>query len=431
MTGSREAGQVAVETALAEAHRQEWARVLSATVRVARDLDLAEECVQDAYAAALGSWVRSGIPDNPPAWLTAIAKRRAIDALRHEQALRCRLPLLVEPDARHETAAAQGLAEPGGDPADGLPDERLRLIFTCCHPALAQEAQVALTLRLVCGVATRDIARAFLVSETTMAARITRAKKKIAIARIPYRVPLAAELPERLRAVLAVIHLLFTTGHTAPSGPALMRHDLVDRALHLARMLRDLMPAEAEVAGLYALLLVTDARRQTRVDSAGRLVQLKDQDRSQWDRGALGEAHDNIVGCLRAGPPGRYALQAAIASLYAEGPSAGETDWAQIVTLYDKLLEVWPSPVVALNRAVPLAKVAGPDAALAQVEQLEQDGRLSDYQYLHAVKADLLSQAGRRGEAADAYRRAFDLAANEAERAFLASQVGRHTAASN
>ena len=426
VTDRREASQT-VETALAEAHRQEWARVLSATVRVARDLDLAEESVQEAYAAALRSWVHSGIPDNPAAWLTATAKRRAIDVLRHEQALRTRLPLLVEPDAGEETAAAERLAEPADDSADVLPDERLRLIFICCHPALAQEAQVALTLRLVCGVTTADIARAFLVSETTMAARITRAKKKIATARIPYRVPLPAEQPRRLRAVLAVIHLLFTTGHTAPSGPALVRHDLVDRALHLGRMLRELMPAEAEVAGLYALLLVTDARRQTRVDSAGRLVQLKDQDRSRWNRAALGEAHDIIVGCLRAGPPGRYVLQAAIASLYAEAPSAAETDWAQIVTLYDKLLEVWPSPVVALNRAVPLAKVAGPDAALAQVEQLERDGRLSGYQYLHAVKADLLSQAGRLTEADHAYRRAFDLAANEAERAFLASQIGRHT----
>ena len=428
VTGRLEAGQAAVETALAEGHRREWARVLSATLRVARDLDLAEECVQEAYAAALRAWALSGIPDNPAAWLTAIAKRRAIDALRHEQALRTRLPLLVEPDARGETADAEKLAEPGGDPADVVPDERLRLIFICCHPALAQEAQVALTLRLVCGVTTADIARAFLVSETTMAARITRAKKKIAIARIPYRVPLPGELPGRLRAVLAVIHLLFTTGHTAPSGPALVRHDLVDRALHLARMLSELMPAEAEVAGLYALLLVTDARRSTRIDSAGRLLQLKDQDRSQWDRAALAQAHDIIVACLRAGPPGRYALQAAIASLYAEAPSEGETDWAQIVALYDKLLDVWPSPVVALNRAVPLAKVAGPDAALAQVEQLERDGRLSDYQYLHAVKADLLSQAGRAGEAADSYRRAFDLAANEAERAFLDRQIGRHTA---
>ncbi len=424
----------AVEAAIAGAHRREWARVLAATVRVARDLDLAEECVQEAYVAALSAWTRTGIPDNPAAWLTATAKRRAIDALRHEQALRTRLPLLVEPRAAGETAADEAAEEalagqPGDDPADVLPDDRLRLIFTCCHPALAQEAQVALTLRLVCGVATPDIARAFLVSETTMAARITRAKKKIAIARIPYRVPLAAELPERLRPVLAVIHLLFTTGHTAPSGPALVRDDFIDRALHLARMLRELMPAEAEVAGLYGLLLVTDARRSTRVDSGGRLVRLQDQDRSQWDRAALAEAHDVIVECLRAGPPGRYVLQAAIASLYAEAPSSDATDWAQIVVLYDKLLEVWPSPVVALNRAVPLAKVAGPDAALAQVEQIERDGRLADYQYLHAVKADLLAQAGRPGAAADAYRRAFDLAANEAERAFLAGQIARHTAA--
>ncbi|HEY1641442.1 MAG TPA: DUF6596 domain-containing protein [Streptosporangiaceae bacterium] len=260
-----------------------------------------------------------------------------------------------------------------------------------------------------------------------MAARITRAKKKIATARIPFRVPAPAELPERLSAVLAVIHLLFTAGHTAPSGPSLVRADLVDRALHLAGLLRDLMPGEAEVAGLQALLLVTDARRATRLDPAGRLVRLQDQDRSQWDQAALARADKLIVGCLRAGPPGRYVLQAAIASLYAAAPAFEQTDWPQIVTLYDKLLGVWPSPVVALNRAVPLARVAGPAAALAQVQSLERDGRLSDYQYLHAVQADLLVQAGRPAEAASAYRRALELTANEAERAFLAGQIARHT----
>ena len=274
---------------------------------------------------------------------------------------------------------------------------------------------------------TPDIARAFLVSEPTMAARITRAKKKISAARIPYRVPRPAELPDRLRAVLAVIHLLFTAGHTAPSGTSLIRAELVDRALHLARMLRELMPGEAEVRGLYALLLVTDARRATRVDADGQLVRLKDQDRSRWDRAALAEADDLIVGCLRAGPPGRYVLQAAIASLYAEAPSYDQTDWPQILALYDKLLEVWPSPVVALNRAVPLAMVAGPQTALAEVGRLERDRRLSGYHYLPAIKADLLSRLGRTGEAADAYRQAFALAANEAERAFLAEQIADHS----
>jgi RNA polymerase sigma factor (sigma-70 family) len=413
----------AVEAVIADTHRREWARVLAATVRIARDLDLAEECVQESYASALEAWSRDGIPDNPAAWLTTAAKRRAIDAIRRETTLRSRLPLLVEPeDAAREVTMRVSL-----DPDHVIPDERLRLIFTCCHPALAPEAQVALTLRLVCGVPTPDIARAFLVSEPTVAARITRAKKKISGARIPYRVPRPAELPERLRAVLAVIHLLFTTGHTAPSGAALIRAGLVDRAMHLARMLCELMPGDAEVRGLYALLLVTDARRGTRVDADGRLVRLEDQDRSRWDHAALTEAHDIIVDCLRAGPPGRYVLQAAIASLYAEAPAYDQTDWPQILTLYDRLLDVWPSPVVALNRAVPLSMVTGPQAALAEVGKLEQDGRLSGYHYLPAIKAHLLSRLGRTSQAADAYRQAFALAANDAERDFLAGQIADHT----
>lgn len=432
-------GASAVEAAVADAHRREWGRVLAATARVARDLDLAEECVQEAYASALVGWVRGGIPDNPAAWLTTAAKRRAIDAIRHDSSLRSRLPLLVEPEglggsgeglggsgegAAGEAATGELPEEDEVDQESVIPDERLRLIFICCHPALAQEAQVALTLRLLCGVATPDIAGAFLVSEPTMAARITRAKKKIATARIPYRVPAPAELPERLRAVLAVIHLLFTTGHTAPSGESLVRGDLVDRAMHLVRMLRELMPGETEVRGLYALLLVTDARRATRVGADGRLIRLKEQDRSRWDKAALAEADETIVGCLRQGPPGRYVLQAAIASLYAEAPTYDQTDWPQIVELYDRLLVVWPSPVVALNRVVPLSMVAGPQAALTELERLEHDERLANYRYLPAIKADLLSRLGRSGEATDAYRRAFALAANETERAFLAEQIG-------
>jgi RNA polymerase sigma factor (sigma-70 family) len=414
----------AVEAAITDAHRSDWAGMLAATVRVARDLDLAEECVQEAYASAMKSWVDAGIPDKPAAWLTTAAKRRAIDAIRHDRALRSRLPLLVEPEEAHEEATMQelshGFAE---DPGEAVPDDRLRLIFTCCHPALAQEAQVALTLRLVCGVPSPDIARAFLVSETTMAARITRAKKKISTARIPYRVPRPAELPDRLRAVLAVIHLLFTVGHTAPSGASLVRPELVDRAIHLARMLGQLMPDEVEVRGLLALLLATDARRATRVDADGRLLQLKDQDRSQWDRAAVAEADDIVLGCLRSGPPGRYVLQAAIASLYAQAPSYEQTDWPQIVTLYDKLLEVWPSPVVAINRVVPLAMVSGPETALVELEKLERDGRLSGYQYLPAIKADLLTRLGRTRQAAAAYKQALAIAVNETERAFLSEQI--------
>jgi RNA polymerase sigma factor (sigma-70 family) len=417
----------AVEAAIADAHRSDWARMLAATVRVARDLDLAEECVQEAYASAMKTWVSAGIPDSPAAWLTTTARRRAIDAIRRDTALRSRLPLLVEPDEALDEDTMRELSdEDAGDPGDVLPDERLRLIFTCCHPALAQEAQVALTLRLVCGIPAPDIARAFLVSEPAMAARITRAKKKISTARIPFRVPRPAELPDRLRAVLAVIHLLFTAGHTAPSGASLVRPELAGRAMHLARMLNTLMPDETEVRGLLALLLATDARRATRIDARGRLVRLEDQDRSQWDRAALAEADGLIVSCLRGGPPGRYVLQAAIASLYAEAPSFDQTDWPQIVTLYGKLLDVWPSPVVALNRAVPLAMVAGPEVALAEVEKLERDGRLAGYQYLPAIKADLLSRLGRAGESAAAYRQALALAGNDAERAFLAEQIADH-----
>ncbi|HUC24049.1 MAG TPA: sigma-70 family RNA polymerase sigma factor [Streptosporangiaceae bacterium] len=417
-----------VEAALADAYRRSWAMVLAATVRVARSLDLAEECVQDAYASAMTAWDKSGVPDNPAAWLTTAAKRRAIDAIRRDVALRSRLPLLVVDD--EEPA---GLADEEKDMeklSEVVPDERLRLIFVCCHPALAQEAQAALTLRLVCGLPVPDIARAFLVTEPTMAARLTRAKKKIATARIPYRVPRPADLPERLRAVLAVIHLLFTAGHTAPSGAALVRGDLVDRAMHLARMLSSLLPDDTEARGLLALLLVTDARRATRVDASGHLLRLQDQDRSQWDRAALAEADAMIVSCLRAAPPGRYVLQAAIASLYAEAPAYDQTDWPQLVVLYDRLLSVWPSPVVALNRAVPLAMAEGPEAALAEVESLEGDERLAGYQYLPAIKADLLSRLGRTAEAAAAYRQAFDLAANEAERAFLAGQLASWTGVS-
>jgi RNA polymerase sigma-70 factor (ECF subfamily) len=347
-----------------------------------------------------------------------------VDAIRREQTLRSKLPLLLEPEEIVDEVAMGEPDRPDPDElADVVPDERLRLIFMCCHPALAQDAQLALTLRLVCGVATGDIARAFLVSEPTMAARLTRAKKKISTARIPYRVPGTAELPDRMRAVLGVIHLLFTTGHTAPSGTSLIRAELMDQAMHLARMLRDLMPDEREVWGLLALLLVTDARRSTRVDSQGRLLRLEEQDRSQWDRAAMAEAHDLIVDGLRGGRPGRYVLQAAISSLYAEAPTYDETDWPQIVTLYDALLSVWPSPVVALNRTVAVAEVRGPGQALAEVEELERGGQLAGYQYLPAIKADLLRRLGRSVEAAVAYRQALELTRNDAEREFLAVRL--------
>jgi RNA polymerase sigma-70 factor (ECF subfamily) len=408
--------------AVADAHRREWAFVLAATARVTRDFDLAEECVQDAYVSALDAWARDGVPTKPGAWLTTAAKRKALDLLRREQTFRSKLPLLVEPDGT-ETDGAD-MYQFNDDP---IPDDRLRLIFTCCHPALAREAQIALTLRLVCGVTTGDIAQAFLVTETTMAARVTRAKKKIAAARIAYRVPPASELPDRLDAVLTVIHLLYTTGHTAPSGAALVRSDLVERALDLARLLLALMPDEREVRGLLALLLVTDARRATRTDADGRLLLLEDQDRSVWDRAAIDEGQQLVIGALRGGNPGRFGLQAAIAALHAEAPTYADTDWPQLLVLYGALFQVWPSPVVALNRAIVLAMVRGPAAALAEVEELERDDRLTGYRYLPATKADLLRRLGRGAEAADAYRAALALADNDAEREFLTGRIAEST----
>jgi RNA polymerase sigma-70 factor (ECF subfamily) len=392
--------------------------VLSATVRVARDLDTAEEAVQEAYVQALRSWPRDGIPDRPGAWLTTVARRHALNVIRRRETLKTKLPLLVTP-------AESPLPEPGADldGPDPIPDDRLRLIFTCCHPALAQPAQIALTLRLVCGVPTPDIAQAFLVTETTMAARLTRAKQKIAAARIPYAVPGAADLPERVDAVLTVIHLLYATGHTAHSGENLVRDELTARALDLARMLRLLLPADREVAGLLALLLVHHARRATRTDADGRLLRLADQDRSAWDRDLIAEADRLVLAALRAGPPGRFTLQAAIAALHAQAPSYQDTDWPQILTLYDELLRIWPSPVVALNRAVAVAMVDGPQAALTEVEELERDGRLAGYRYLPATKADLLHRLGRDAAAAEAYQAALALSDNLAEQEFLAERA--------
>jgi RNA polymerase sigma-70 factor (ECF subfamily) len=398
---------------VADAHRREWAFVLAATARVAGDLDLAEECVQDAYVSALEAWSQQGVPRNPGAWLTTAARRRAIDLLRRDTTLRRKLPLLVEPD---EPAAQEG--------STVIPDDRLRLVFTCCHPALAREAQVALTLRLVCGLSTAEIAQAFLVPEPTMAARVTRAKKKISAARIAYRVPEPAELPDRLDAVLTVVHLLYTTGHTAPDGDGLVRPDLVDRAVSLARMLGALMPDEAEVRGLLALILLTDARRMTRCAPDGRLLLLDEQDRSQWDRPTIDEGIRLVRGALR-GCPGRFALQAAIAALHAQAPSYQATDWPKIVRLYDLLGRAWPSPVVALNRAVAVAMADGPAAGLAELDDLERDGRLAGYRYLPAARADLLRRLGRADEAVEGYRAALELTSNHAERQFLASRLAQ------
>jgi len=404
-----------VAAAVADAHRREWAFVLAATVRVTRDLDAAEECAQEAFAAALTDWRSNGVPERPGAWLTTTAKRRALNLLRHQGVERRYLPLLVEDDA-----------VPGPDElpvGDEIPDDRLRLIATCCHPALDRTAQVALTLRLMCGLSTAEVARAFLVSEPTMAARITRAKKKIAVARIPYRVPPAAELSERVDAVLAVVHLLFTTGHTTPSGDELMRRDLVERSLELARMLRRLLPGDPAVAGLLALLLLTDARRETRTGPDGRLLLMEDQDRARWDHRAIAEGTALVREALRGRPPDRYALQAAIAAVHAESPSWNDTDWREIAALYGLLVQLWPSPVVALNRAVAIGFACGADAGLAALDALAGDRQLAGYGYLPAARADFLRRLGRVDEARTAYAEALALTDNTVEREFLAARL--------
>jgi RNA polymerase sigma-70 factor (ECF subfamily) len=380
--------------------------VLAATVRVTRDLDLAEECVQDAFAKALTTWDADGVPRNPGAWLTTAARNRALDVIRREATLRAKLPLLV-------------MDPPDED--DGFPDDRLRLVFTCCHPALATEAQVALTLRLLCGLSTAEVARAFLVSEPTMAARITRAKKKIAHAHIPYRVPDEEDLPERIDAVLAAIHLLFSTGHTAPVGDRLVRDDLVGRALDLTRMLRSLLP-RPEVEGLLALILLTDARRATRVDADGRLLLLEHQDRTRWDPQQVAEGLALVRGALTP-DPGRYALQAAIAAVHAEAPSYQETDWREIVGLYDLLLRRWPSPVVRLNRAVAVGLAAGPQAGLDALDPLGAEPALATYGYLPAARADFLRRLGRDDEARTSYEEALLLTENTVERRFLVERL--------
>jgi RNA polymerase sigma factor (sigma-70 family) len=392
--------------------------VLAATVRVTRDLDLAEECVQDAYASALQTWGERGIPTRPGAWLTTAARRRALDLLRRTSTLQRLMPLLVEEEAVEDQAMLA--ADSTGAP---IPDDRLRLICTCCHPALSPGTRVALTLRLVCGLSTAEVARSFLVSEATMAARITRAKKKIAGARIPYRVPAAAELPARVDAVLDVVHLLYTAGHTSAIGDRLDRPDLIERALDLARILRSLLPHNPDVAGLLALILLTDARRGARIDGDGRLVLLADQDRSRWDRAAIAEGVSLVKEALRCRPPGRYALQAAIAAVHCESPSWEQTDWAELVGLYDALLAMWPSPVVALNRAVAVSFADGPQAGLDLLDALSTEPVLATYGYLAASRADCLRRLGRVADAQVAYREALFLTENTVERTFLEGRI--------
>ncbi len=391
--------------------------MLASTAHLSRNLDLAEECTQDAYAKALTAWPRSGVPDRPVAWLTTVARNRARDLIRRDAVLTRVMPLLVL-DSPAES-------QPPVDVVHPIDDDRLRLIFTCCHPALARDSRVALTLRLLCGLSTAEVARAFLVQESTMAARITRAKKKITAARIPYRVPQPADLPERLDAVLEVVHLVFTTGYTAPIGDHLVRTDLTDAAVDLARMLHQLMPGNTEAGGLLALILLVDARRDTRTGPDGTLTLLADQDRSRWDRARIDEGLDLLSATLGQAPPARYAVQAAIAAVHAEAPTWQDTDWSEIIGLYDVLLELWPSPVVRLNRAVAVGMRDGPQAGLTAMSGLLDEPSLAAYGYLSSARADFLRRLGRWPEAAAAYEEALALNDNEVERAFLVDRLAQ------
>ncbi|HEX6698348.1 MAG TPA: RNA polymerase sigma factor [Solirubrobacteraceae bacterium] len=408
-----------VSAAVAGAFRDERAIVLATLIRQVGDFQLAEDAVQDAFEAAVTVWRRDGVPANPGAWITTAARRRAIDRLRRNRSVADRaerLADLMRLDAQHE--------EPSMDEESAIVDDRLRLVFTCCHPALEMPARVALTLRALGGMTTGEIARAFLVAEPTMGKRIVRAKRKIADARIPYRVPSDEELPDRLRGVLRVVYLIFNEGYAAAEGDRLVRDELCDEAIRLGRLLALLMPDDAEVWGLLALMLLHDARRDARVDPSGRYVALDDQDRALWDRERMADGLATLDRAVRLGRPGEYQLQAAITALQVQAPDAEATDWAQIAELYGALLKLNPSPVVELNRAVAVGLASGPAAGLEVLEPLLGEPALERYQPLYAAHADLLSRAGDADGARGAYERAIALSANDVERAELERRMG-------